>query len=154
MNLTMLKVPYYKQDTDFSCGPAVLHMVTVFFGKPRSSRTIQRMVNMDPEHGTSNDDLVGAAGEMDFTVESKNGATMDDLTQYLESGLPVIVNFIEPESDEGHYSLVIGLEGDNIIFNDPLLGAGYRMDIKEFESRWRSGFEDRARWLMVMKPKD
>ena len=153
----LLTVPYFKQDIDSSCGPAVLHMVTCFYEIPRSPREIQRMTNTDPHHGTSNADLQAAAVEMGFDAATKAGSSIEDIRKILrEEEIPVIVNFIEPEHNEGHYTLVIGIDEGDIVFNDPWHGAGYKMTIKEFESRWKSGYEDRERWMMVMRtePKD
>jgi predicted double-glycine peptidase len=152
-----LQVPYFKQDTDDSCGPAVLRMVTYFYEIPRSAREIQRLTNTDPHHGTKNSDLEEAAREMGFDVEAKNDSTLEEMRKVLEEeGLPVVANFIEPESENGHYTVVIGMDEENIILNDPLLGAEYKMPLKEFDERWKSGFEDRSHWMMIMRtePKD
>ena len=125
-------------------------MVAAFFGTRLPPEKLYKLANPNPETGTSNKDLVKTGKKLGFSVYSKNKADVKDIAKFLDKGLPVVVNFIEPKGEkEGHYSLVVGMTKTEIIFNDPGYGEGFRMGIPEFLSRWRSMFEPYQRWMMV-----
>jgi len=148
-----IDVPHFKQDNADSCAPAVLHMLTAYYGNKRTSRRIQQMVNSDPAHGTKNVDFISAAEELGFEVYYKSNANLNDIKGFIEADTPVVVTFKQREDGEGHYSLVIGITDEKIIFNDPLLGASFEMPLGDFENSWRSGYEDSDQWLMTAKLK-
>jgi len=148
-------VPYFEQKKDYTCGPAVLRMVAAFFGASYTPEQLYVITNPNPNTGTSNSDMKKALKKLGLNTLSKNKADIKDIKRFIEKGLPVIVNFIEPRGkQEGHYSLVIGMTDTEIIFNDPGYGENFRMGIPEFLSRWRSEFEPFQRWLLVPAPQN
>jgi predicted double-glycine peptidase len=64
--------------------------------------------------------------------------------------MPVIVNYIESDNDDGHYAVVIGEEGENLIMNDPWHGKEFKIDKTDFESRWKSEDGQHIKWIMVV----
>jgi len=70
-----------------------------------------------------------------FAVTYKQRSSITELKSLVESGVPVIVEWFSPE-DNGHYSPVVGFEGDDILLADSLIGDIRRMPIKQFEIRW------------------
>ena len=75
--------------------------------------------------------------------------TLTDLEQFNANGTPVIIAgqaWRDPEEenrswdtlwDDGHYMVVIGLDKDNVYFEDPsLLGSRGYIPRQEFLSRW------------------
>lgn len=149
-----IEVPYFEQKKDYTCGPAVLRMVAAFFGASYTPEQLYKITSPDPDTGTRNKDMERAVKKLGLSVYSKNKADIKDIRNFIDKGLPVIVNFIEPRGkQEGHYSLVVGLTNEEIIFNDPGYGESFRMGIAEFLSRWRSEFEPFQRWMLVALPK-
>lgn len=149
-----IKTPYFEQKKDYTCGPAVLRMVAAFFGASYAPEQLYKITNPNPDTGTSNGDMKRAIKKLGLSTYGRDKAEIKDIKNFIDKGLPVIVNFIEPRGkQEGHYSLVVGLTDEEIIFNDPGYGESFKMGIAEFLSRWRSEFEPYQRWMLVALPK-
>jgi ABC-type bacteriocin/lantibiotic exporter with double-glycine peptidase domain len=153
LTLMLLSVPYFKQDTDYDCGHAVLQMLVAFFHKSWTLDEIRSMLHTNSQYGTDNRDLITGAEKLGFVVFAKENASLEDIRKYLKKGVPVVVNYIEPEGNVGHYAIVIGIEDKNIILNDPWHDAGFTLSLDNFNNRWRSGEEgEYTQWLMVATP--
>ena len=66
----------------------------------------------------------------------------------------MIVNYVEPDTDTGHYAVVIGLENGKIILNDPWNGEGFAISEEEFVRRWQSGDGQFKKWFMAVSKSD
>lgn len=148
-----IEVPFYKQEKDHTCGPAALQMVLDFWGKYKSEASIAREVNADKEIGTSHGDLIATARKYGFTVRSVVNASLNELKKSINDGLPVIVNYVEPTYNVGHYSVVVGYGKNHIIMNDPSNGKDFKILKKEFLDRWHEGFGSKEKWMMIVSNK-
>jgi ABC-type bacteriocin/lantibiotic exporter with double-glycine peptidase domain len=102
----MLSIPFYKQDTDFSCGPAVLRMIFESFGKIFSEQYLIASLSTSINDGTPHGKLISCVHRHGLHAHIDNAATIESLTFYVENQrLPVIVNYIEPSGNEGHYTV-------------------------------------------------
>ena len=54
----------------------------------------------------------------------------------MREGIPVIVNFVEPSEEVGHFGVAIGEERGRVILHDPWNGEGFSLPLEEFERRW------------------
>jgi predicted double-glycine peptidase len=64
--------------------------------------------------------------------------------------LPVIVDFIEPRDSERHFALIIALDGEHIVLNDPENGEKFSITVEEFDQRWADARNRYVRWMMVV----
>jgi len=105
--------------------------------------------------GTPNWQMINGARKQGFHVYVNDDATIPEVKFFLNQGLPVIVNYIEPSEDEAHFAVVIGYGGliGNLILNDPWNGANFRIREKDFVSRWYSQEKKHKRWFMVVSHK-
>lgn len=80
---------------------------------------------------------------------------MHNLLFHVVEGIPVIVDYTEPTSNEGHYAVVIGFNKKRIILNDPWNGKDFSLPYKEFERRWidHNGRWSN-RWYLVLSKKE
>jgi len=147
----ILKVPYFKQDTDYTCGPTSLQMVLDFFGKFKSEAKLAKEVHCRKETGSSHIHIIEAVRREGFRCREKHEASIEDLKESLKEHLPAIVNYTEPVDNADHYAVVIGFSHSNIILNDPADGQNFRISEKEFFERWHSAHC--RRWMLVVYPR-
>lgn len=147
-----LRVPYYKQDKIYTCGPASLQMVFKFLGEFESEKTLTKKTGTSPDTGTSHKSMVSVARSKGFVCREIKRASLDDLAESLENGLPVIVNFIEPTDNTSHYAVVTSIERGEVILNDPWNGKDFKIEEKEFVSRWHNKKNTSKRWMLVISP--
>jgi hypothetical protein len=67
--------------------------------------------------------------------------------------LPVLVHYIEPTSDEGHYSVIIGHDHEHVILHDPWNGPHLTMTKTAFTKRWHDEQLEFPRWMLVASQK-
>lgn len=149
----IISVPFFKQKNSFYCGPAVLQMIFAYFGTIISQDRLARAMRTTKKRGTLRKQLMRAATYSGLKVRAKHQATIADITRYLRRGVPVVVNYIEPSDDEGHYAIVVGAERSNLMLNDPHNGKGFQIRVEEFRSRWRSEDPREAqfpKWIMAV----
>ncbi len=112
------------------CGPASLKMVLNYYGRDKSEEEIAVQCKRDPDLGTTDIALKQVAENYGFEVIIQDKASFDDLKHWLDRKVPVIVNWFtrgrsnysDSEVPDGHYSVVIGLDANNIYLQDPEIG--------------------------------
>ncbi len=145
----MLKIPYYKQETPDDCGPASLQMVFEFLGKKISQKELAQRLGTGATVWASNERMEEIAREEGLSTFMQTSGTIEGLRKFLDKGIPVIVNFIEPEGD-GHFAPVLGVTEKEIIFNDPWHGEKYTLSLEYFVQNWRSFEGNREKWLLAI----
>lgn len=152
----MLNVPFFRQDTDHTCGPASLQMSLSFLGTLKSERALARAAGTTHEAGTRHSAMIDTARRAGFYCYVNAGSTLDEVRHFLSAGLPVIVHFNEPSEDDDHYAVIVGTRGNTLVLNDPWNGKGFTMHRRTFLARWRGRQEGNtySRWMMVVSDRD
>ncbi len=160
----VLDVPYRSQLdgtvwASSNCGPTAIAMVLAAYGDDVPTQALRDRANQllgiaDPSTGTRLQDLARVVAERGLsTVGPYDGQRMrrwslDDVRQEIRRGHPVIPQVYYPllpnhranPVDTDHYIVVVGLSGDDFIFNDSVdrYGPGYRvtMTADEFARAW------------------
>lgn len=147
----MLRVPFFGQQKEYTCGPASLGMVFGFFGLRTSETSLARLAKTTRE-GTSHLHLIDAARKKGFYCFVHEAATVNQIKHFVDIGEPVIVNYVEPSTEEGHYAVIVGYTKHSLIFNDPWNGKRFKMSVKEFIRRWHDCHEGHKyrRWILVL----
>lgn len=146
----MIILPYCRQTTEYTCGPACLRMVFEHFGKSMREEDLAVLLDTDTEVGTITDEMPRIVVAQGFSVFEKKDASMGELEDYIGRGVPIIIDFIEPSEEDRHFAVVVGFEEADIILNDPWNGEGFRMSSEEFERRWGSPKNRYTRWMMIL----
>lgn len=141
-----IDVPHFSQDNDWYCGPASLQMILARMGKHITQEELARIGKTTKETGTKTAIFPEIVKEVGFDCKVKTGASIDDLKNLLEENNPPMIEFVEPSNEEYHHAVVVGIEGDKIMLNDPWNGKDFTMQIADFEKRW----EVRDRWILTI----
>ncbi|MBI3925261.1 MAG: C39 family peptidase [Armatimonadetes bacterium] len=143
----LLQVPDVRQSTPYSCGAAALQAVLAYWGVELREDQLMERLGTDPEVGTPPDAILRVARELGLQADLREGLALEDLAAALEQGVPVIVAMQAwrdgpgspwaEEWDDGHYVVVIGLDAEKVVVEDPsLLGSRGFLPRAEFVERW------------------
>ncbi len=122
------------RETPGLCGSASLKMVLDYWGVRVSEAETVRKAGASKEKGTTKEGLLKAAKHFGFRVSSKEKSSLADLKYFIKRKIPVIVDWFS--EDEGHYSIVVGLDKKNIWLMDPELPGKRKMSREKFLRVW------------------
>ena len=144
-------------------------MVMDYWGTSHDEEEIAIACRRDPDLGTDDVSLKTAAESYGFEVDSKNDASFNTVSGWLDKGVPPIVNWFtcgrpdhgNDEVADGHYSVVVGLDKANIYLQDPEIGGMRTLDRDDFMRVWFdfrtafiSGWDDMIiRQMIAVYPK-
>ncbi|MBI2028333.1 MAG: C39 family peptidase [Candidatus Levybacteria bacterium] len=130
----MLNVKPFRQSSGL-CGPASLKMVLDYFGTKRSEKELADLAGATTHSGVDSKGLLKAAKELGFRGIVKDFSDIKDLELYiLNKNIPVIVDWFS--TDDGHYSVVVDLDKENVYLQDPELGGLRTIDRQTFKRVW------------------
>lgn len=131
-HLTLLHIEGFQQTTEYSCGPATIMSLLRFYNmiKPEdmnkiTEKRIIKEMRTNPDTGTNPQQMISWLQHHGFEVKYGENGTIEMLVNYLNQGIPVIVEWIDWG---GHWELVVGydqagksIDGDKdtIFFADP-----------------------------------
>ncbi len=151
----MIKMKYYQQNTIISCGPVVLQMIFHYYGKYFSEDDLtQKLKPKNDDIGTPHYRMINLATSEGFYVYANEGSSLYEVAYFVNEKIPVIVHFMEPDTDQGHYAVVVGIQKKNVVLNDPWNGEKFKMDKADFEKRWISQDGKHKRWIMAVSDTD
>lgn len=129
----MIKLKPFRQSPGL-CGPASLKMVFDYYGVSASEAEIAKVAGATKEKGVSKAGLIKAAKHFGFRVFSKEKSSLNDLRYFIKRKIPVIVDWFS--EDEGHYSVVVGIDKKNIILMDPSYLRRRKFSLEKFLRVW------------------
>jgi len=145
----LLPVPDVRQATDYTCGAASLQAILAYYGvRDDSESVLAQELHTDPQFGTDTSDIVRVARASGLAAEQREGMTLHDLEELVLRRVPVMVAYQAwrdedatgpwaNEWERGHYSVVIGLDAENVYLEDPvLIGEVGFIPRAEFLERW------------------
>ena len=116
------------------CGPASLKIVMDYYGTVVPVEEIAQKSGCITEKGTSAAKLIQAAKSFGFKARKKDFCTLDDLKECLTRKIPAIVDWFSV--DDGHYSVVAGLDEAHVYLQDPELGDMRTINAETFTRIW------------------
>lgn len=148
-----MKIPYFKQDTDYTCGPATLQMAFAYYGNKQSEMDLAKKMKTNSNVGTTHKRMIKVANQNGFYAYVNNNSNFDEIVYFLNRKKPVVTHFIEPSSDAGHYAVITSInDKKEIVLNDPWNGKNFTMNKKDFLERWRDKKGLFINWIMVISP--
>jgi len=148
-----ISIPYHRQDTDYTCGPAALQMLLhhfhgVYSNENALTRKLHTTDTPDRE-STRHAEIIRVLREEGLHVYVDNESSFKTLEALLKLKLPVLVHYSEPEAGMGHYAVVVGVGGGRIYLNDPWYGSGYSLSREDFLDHWHDERGVFTRWLLT-----
>jgi uncharacterized protein len=152
-NTKLLNVPDVKQPSNYTSGPTSLQAVLGYYGTDIYLDKLINMTNSTPENGTFPGKIVQTASNLGFNAQLKENMSLQDLQQYINQGIPVIIdaqawknntaqNWTDDQNNS-HYMVVIGIDNENVYFEDPaILGSRGYIPNQEFLDRWHDSYPD------------
>ncbi|KKU81813.1 MAG: Pseudomurein-binding repeat-containing protein [Parcubacteria group bacterium GW2011_GWA1_47_8] len=148
-----LAVPYHEQETEYTCGPASLQMAFLLLGKFKSEKTIAVHAETNREEGTRHRGMIAAALREKFYCYVNADSSIKEIKYFINLGFPVVIDYTEPSSEEGHYAVVSGYKNKHIILSDSWNGKDFTLTETELVSRWydpHNGHNGCNQWMMVV----
>lgn len=141
----LLDVKPFQETLNMSyCGPAALKMVLDFYGIEKTEKELADLCNHSLELGIDDKSIKKTAESFGFKVEVTNFSEFEDIQNWLDRGIPIIVDWFTtgrrdyPEDSVavGHYSVVVGLNDEYIYLQDPEVGRMRKIKKEDFKSVW------------------
>jgi len=129
----LLKVKPRRQKPDY-CGVVSLKMVLDCYGIVKSEGYLAKLSGWRKNYGTSAEGIIKTAQQLGLEAYKKDFSTLEDIRKYLDQKIPVIVDWFSCE--EGHYSVAVGIDKQNIYLQDPEIGKIRKLDKKVFMRVW------------------
>lgn len=146
-----LKVPFYKQETDYTCAAACIKMLLENIGIIYSEKELALELKTDPSTGVKNFHIIEFIEKIGLKCQFSTNSKIIHITDLLNKKIPVMVNWVEPQDDDGHFSIITGLTDTSLILNDPWHGQDFEIDIQEFENRWFDSSKTINRWMFFIE---
>ncbi len=151
----MSKLPYYKQQTPFTCSLACLRMVLESVDRKYLEIELAKIINFSPEVGVSMPMMAKACEVMNLDYVLFKSATLDDLKGFLSEGFyPIVIIkaklYHKAAGEHGHYAIVKDITKESVIINDPdqeYGGKNKAVNIDMFTEAWTTS----KNWLLVIK---
>ena len=126
------------------CGPASLKIVLGYYGVEKTEKELAKMAGWNKDLGVDDRGIKKAAEALGFKVKIKNSSNFQDIQNWLNKEIPIIVNwFTRGRNDysdsavaDGHYSVVAGLDDKFIYLQDPEIGKIRKIKINDFMRVW------------------
>lgn len=142
----IVPVPYYEQETEFTCGPASLKMLLHYHGQYCSERRIRKHTKTKSE-GTNHEQLIDGSRLLGMHCFVKQNAETKHIKSFINRGFPVMINWQEPKTNDSHYSVIFGYYKNYFYLHDPYYPRRKVIHAKKLLPLWRDGGQ--FKWLMV-----
>ncbi len=145
--VSMIDLHIGKQAYDYDCGAQALQNVMNYYGVEVDSDELMQALGTS-EEGTPPQSMIAVAQSHGFEVKSGTQWSLNSVKQYVDEGTPVIVllqawadrymtlDDWRRDWDDGHYAIVIGLNKDVLLFEDPATIRRTWLREREFLARW------------------
>jgi ABC-type bacteriocin/lantibiotic exporter with double-glycine peptidase domain len=108
--------------------------VLEYFCITKSEEELAKLSKAHPHTGTRAKNIVLAAKKLGFKSFYKDSSSLKEIKKYLNKKIPVIVDWFS--HDDGHYSVVAGMDKKFIYLQDPEIGKINKIDLVTFQRVW------------------
>ena len=151
--MKIIEFPELRQAYNYDCGASALQSVLVYYGyQEREDKLLKKLKATRTDifdNGVKISEIVKVLKSYNLIVEVKRGLKAEDLPQYVDKEIPVIVllqawrDSKSPKSwktdyVDGHYVVSIGYNNNKIIFEDPSSYWRTFLTFNELDDRWHA----------------
>ena len=127
-------------------------MVFAHFGIVVSEDELAKEVESDADIGTEHHAMIEAVKQRGLHAYVNDNASLEELRYFMDTfEVPIIIRYLEPDKDEDHYAVVIGVSDEEVVLNDPWHGARVHFRHDAFTKRWTCDVLGTCnQWLMAV----
>jgi len=149
----MPTLPYFPQETEYSCGAACMRMAMAAQGRLLSEEELCAELKTNSEYGTLFKDMLDFLERQKISYQCQQRASFRDLKRLLSEGWQIILSY-RPKSDAfDHFSVVHRISRDRIYLYDPGYGKGISYSLRHFTRLWKTTNQPdiSVRWYLSIK---
>jgi ABC-type bacteriocin/lantibiotic exporter with double-glycine peptidase domain len=145
--------PFHKQETEWTCGSAVMRMALEQVGIKKSEKQVIKILGTNKVRGTWPREFPRVAEKYKLNYVVKRNASTDDLEYFQKRGYVVIICYYHPKESTDHYAILKSIDSENIYFYDPWFGHKHKYSLNYFNKFWRFDrkFSNGKRWFFAVK---
>ncbi len=146
-----MKIPYFKQQTEYTCGPACVRMILASYGVNRSEKVLAKMMKTNKMIGTDSKNMVDLFEKYGFDYIVRRHGRISLLRRYYKRGWKVIVCF--QYEGVSHYSVIKKINWHSVYFLNPYQDRQEeRFLITKFKRHWKDRHGNP--WFIAVKKQD
>jgi len=143
-------IPFYRQQTDWTCGAACVRMAIASLGIRKSENELAKLLKTNKnKSGTLHREIARFFDGLKLNYVVSRNASVSDLKRFQKQNYCIIVGYFLVEHNCGHYAVVKKI-GAKIHLLDPWYGPNHSYSTKEFKKVWYDG-EGEKRWFVGIK---
>jgi ABC-type bacteriocin/lantibiotic exporter with double-glycine peptidase domain len=149
----MANFHFYKQESNCTCGAAVMRMALEFCDIKKSEQQIAKLLGTNNIRGTWHKSFPLAAEKFKLNYAVERNATINDLKKYQKDKYIVIVCYLYLPEKIDHYSIVKKIDEQYIYFHDPFFGVQHKYRLSYFNKIWKSlpQHDNEKSWFFAVK---
>lgn len=140
-------LPYHRQETDYTCGPAAMRAALLFHGVSVPESILSRWCGSSEKDGTHEDEMLRVMRLFYPKSHAKRRFGIRGLQDALKHDHPCIV-LIGTHKPWSHYLCVEEVHAKSVYVLDPWDGRHTMLERREFNARW----DKENRWGMACVP--
>lgn len=162
------KIPFFKQETCWTCGPAVIKMFLASIGIKKSEKQLTKILKANKIVGTRQISFVNFAQKYGFKYLIGTDVDISLLKSLLDKNYFIIVSFLKNVTDdprypfklrknfameEHHLAVLWKISNGKVYLLDPSFGEDESHPIEHFVKMWSKPnyFEKTRRWFFALK---
>ena len=146
-----MDIPFFKQQTDYTCGAACMRMILASFGIKKSETALKKLMGSSSRSGTWNKQFPILAESLKMGYAVRRNAKPSDIRRMLKDEFKLVINFFDPKEQVGHYAIAKSATSSRIYLIDPWHGPNESYSWKEFLPLWKSSLDKDTRWVFGIK---
>lgn len=144
-----MNVPHYYQETEWTCGPAVMRMILESLGSKKTEKQLIKLMKANKVVGTRNRAFSKIAERYKLNYAVMRNATIDDLKYYYKHGFKIVVCYYVKKWNFFHFAVVEKMNRTHITFLDPYIGPEHEFKLSTFSKVWVGNEE--WHWFFAVK---
>jgi ABC-type bacteriocin/lantibiotic exporter with double-glycine peptidase domain len=148
-----MKLKYYKQEQEHTCGAAAMRMVLESLGIKKSENELIPLLKTNTKVGTWHYQMPALAEKYKLNYVVHRNASIKELKEFLKNTYLIIVCYYLVKEKTAHYAVVLDIDDKNIYFNDPWRGPNHKLSLSYFRKNWISDkiYEKEQKWFIGIK---
>ncbi len=131
------EIKYFKQETDYTCGPACVRMMLSKFGIESFEMELEALLETMPNSGTHYEKFNVLTEKYGLQKQEGEGNTIEMLNHLQKLTDDGWVCILAYSLDVPHYSIFSGYNGNHVFLRDPYRGEKVAEYARKFIKQWK-----------------